>query len=108
MSADLGGACSDDQGINTQNEGERGHHHGAKPHRCPEHRGLFDGLALLALILRKFNDQNAIFGGHRDENDKTDLGIEIEREAPDENAEKRSQIPIGTDNSTGTGIIQLS
>ena len=101
--------CGDDQRVDAEDEGERGHHHGAKPHPRPEHRGLPDVHALLAPVLGELDDQDAVLGGHRDQHDEPDLGVEVERQRQRSGCRQtRPSTPTGTDSSTGTGIIQLS
>ena len=93
VAADLGGALRDDQRIDAKDEGERGHHHGAKPHPRAEHRGFPNVHALFAPVLGEFDDQDAVLGGHRDQHDEPDLGIEVEREVKNQDSEKRPQHP---------------
>ena len=61
--------------------------------RISEHRGFSNVLTPLALVLGKFDDQNAVLGGQRDQHHEPDLGIEVERQAPKQNPDKRAQDP---------------
>ena len=74
-----------------ENEGDRGHHHGAEPHLRAERGRLADRQSGLALLLRELHDQNAVLGGERDQHHETDLGIEIERKTRDQDAGERTQ-----------------
>src|SRR5215469_10933722 len=87
---DLGGPMGDNQRINSENEGARGHHHGSKPHLRAEHSGFIDILALLALVLGEFNDQYPVLRRHREDHHKSNLSVKIEREMKSHNSEKRS------------------
>ena len=78
--------CGEHQRQQTQNEGNRGHHHRAKPHARAERRGLPDRHARLALLLGEFDDQDAVLGRQRDQHDQADLRVEIERQSGDQDA----------------------
>jgi hypothetical protein len=66
---------SDDEGCQTQDEGDRRHHHRAESHLRTEDRRLLDALAGLALLLRELDDQNAVLCRECDQHDETDLRV---------------------------------
>jgi hypothetical protein len=106
--ADLGGAVRGDQRQDAEDEGDRGHHHGAEPHLGAERRGVADRRAALALLLGELDDQDAVLGGERDQHDQPDLGVEVEGQAGDHDAAKAPRAAGDDDSSTGIGITQLS
>ena len=108
VAADFRSALCHDQREDTEDEREGSHHHRAKAHLRTEHRGLANVFSLLALILGEFDDQNAILGRHRDQHHEPDLGVQVERQMQDLDAEKRSEHCHRHRSNTGTGIIQLS
>ena len=77
MPTDLGGALCDDQRIDAEDEGEGGHHDRAKPHPRAQDRSFLDTHALFALVLREFDNQDAILSRHCDQHDEADLGVEV-------------------------------
>src|SRR6185312_8117367 len=79
-------AMREDQRHEAEHEGYRGHHDGAEAHARAENRRIGDRHALLALLLGEFDDKDAVLGRERDEHDKADLGVEVERQPGDENA----------------------
>jgi len=83
--------CATTKRIGAEDEGERRHHHRAKSHSRAEYGGLADVHALLAPVLSEFDDQNAVFGGHRDQHDEPNLGIKVDGQAKNQNSEKRPQ-----------------
>lgn len=97
-SAHLGSPRCDDEGHEPEDEGNRRHHHRAKPHAGAEHRGILDRLTGLALLLCKFDDQNAVLRGERDQDNEAYLGIQIEIEpcGPDSGAqvEQMNEAPV--------------
>src|SRR5206468_945869 len=78
--AHLSGARRNDEGHEPKDEGDRRHHHRAKPHLSAEHGSILDRPAGLALLLGKLDDQDAVLGGERDQDDETYLRIKIEIE----------------------------
>ena len=81
---------------------------GRKRSRAPSIAACEQRHAPLALLLREFDDQDAVLGGQTDQHDHADLRIKIERQPAENDAAKEPSIPTETDNSTGTGIVQLS
>ena len=63
---------------------------------------------MLALLLRKFDNQDSVLGGEADENDHADLRVEIQRQPASRIARNAPNTPTETDSRTGTGMIQLS
>ena len=74
------GAVGDDQRIEAENEGERGHHHRAEAQARALGRRLQQRHAALALLLGEFDDENAVLGRKADQHDHADLPVEIERQ----------------------------
>ena len=93
LRTNLGRTLRHDQRVYAKDECDGGYHHRAKPHPRAEHRGLPDVHAFLAPVLGKFDDQDAVLGGHCDQHDEPDLGIEVERQVKNQNSEKRPEHP---------------
>ena len=54
-------------------------------------RRLLDRLAVLALLLGEFDDQDAVLGRERDQHHDADLGIKVERQAGDDSEAMESR-----------------
>jgi hypothetical protein len=57
---------------------------GAKPRACGVHRCLTGGYAVFFLLTRELDNQNGVFGGQTDKNDKADLRQDVDGHAPRE------------------------
>src|SRR6202035_3209291 len=71
--AELRSTGGDDQRQQTENEGDRGHHHSAEPHLRTEYRRVANRDAALTLLLGDLDNQDAISGGQRDQAHEPDL-----------------------------------
>ncbi len=78
-----GGACArgDDQRDQPANEGEGGHHHGAKAQRRRLGGGAHDVSPGVTLLHRELDDQDGVLRGQRDQHDNADLGVDVVVEA---------------------------
>ena len=104
----LRGAVGDDQRVEAEDEGERGHHHRAEAQPGALGRRVAQRHAALALLLGEFDDQDAVLRGEADQHDHADLRVEIERQARRAMTRKEPKTPMVTESSTGTGMVQLS
>ena len=81
---------------------------GRKRNRAPSVAASSSGTPVLALLLGKLDDQNAVLGRKADQHDHADLRIEIERQTGRAQSRRTTEMPTATDSSTGTGMVQLS
>src|SRR3982075_201105 len=73
--ADLSGACGNYQRQQTENEGDRSHHHSAEPHLRTEYRCVLDRDAALALFLSELDNQDAVLGRQRNQHYESNLTV---------------------------------
>jgi hypothetical protein len=78
MSCNFGRAFRPHERRQTKNECDRCHHHRPETHSRSQCRGLLDARALLALLLGKFDDQDAILCRERNQNNQANLRIEVQ------------------------------
>src|SRR6516225_4759790 len=64
------GTSSNGEGCHTQDERERGHQNWAKPRACGVHGGLTGGYAVFLLLTCKLDNQDRVFSGLGDQNQK--------------------------------------
>jgi hypothetical protein len=67
------------EGCHAQDEREGGHQNWAKPRACGVHRCLTGGYAVFFLLTRELDNQDGVFGGQTDKNDKADLRQDVDR-----------------------------
>src|ERR1700722_20109819 len=84
-----------DQREKSEDEGDRRHHHRAESHLRSKNRGLVYIHPGLALFLRKLDNQDAVLGGERYQNDETDLRVKIERQSRHGDPDKGPEYPNG-------------
>src|SRR5208283_3910038 len=79
------------QGRNSQDEGERCHQNGAQAETRGFQGGLPDGVPGLIAGAREFHDQNGVLGRQADQRDDADLGVDVIGIGANPDGEQRSE-----------------
>ena len=102
-------AGRDHQRKQPEDEGKRRHHHRAEAQSRALGRRLEQRNALLALLLGELHDQDAVLRGQPDQHHHADLARRDRASTRAMTmAANEPRMPIVTDSSTGTGMVQLS
>src|SRR6516162_7590654 len=80
------GTGGNGEGCHAQYERERRHQNRSQPRACGVHRGFAGGDAVFLLLTCELYNQDRVFSGQTDKNDKANLGQDVDGHAPREQA----------------------